>query len=226
MSTESSHLSLERLVTTVAVRLMAANAATSVTVSQEVLGVLVKYFDVDFSFLRYNDHAIRASILIAEWPVRPDIPDPDPLGVVYFADADPVFAESEHGKKPLVFRPDDEDYQKRIEEGRNIPQTSMAAAPLVSGDLTTGVVGFVKIGDRKWARGRTQRLGSHRIAIRTGPGSGEGRGAASSSRRTRRPDRGVQPPGTPGPPGNPFGTGTSRSGNGPVLRHGSAEDHQ
>ncbi len=158
MSTESSHLSLERLVTTVAVRLMAANAATSVTVSQEVLGVLVKYFDVDFSFLRYNDHAIRASILIAEWPVRPDIPDPDPLGVVYFADADPVFAESEHGKKPLVFRPDDEDYQKRIEEGRNIPQTSMAAAPLVSGDLTTGVVGFVKIGDRKWGEDELNAL--------------------------------------------------------------------
>ena len=150
MSAESVRLSLERLVTTVAVRLMAANAATSVQVSQEVLAVLVEYFDVDVSFLRYNDHSIRASMLVAEWPVRPDVPDPDPLGLVYFENADPVFAESEHGKKPLVFRPEDEDYQKRIEEGRYVPQTSMAAAPLVSGDLTTGVVGFVKFGDREW----------------------------------------------------------------------------
>ena len=111
MTAENSPLSLERLVTAVAARLMPANAATSVKISQEVLALLVEYFDVDVSFLRYNDHSIRASILVAEWPVRPDIPDPDPLKVVYFADADPVFASAEHEKKPTVFRPEQEDYQ-------------------------------------------------------------------------------------------------------------------
>ncbi|BBY48622.1 bifunctional diguanylate cyclase/phosphodiesterase [Mycolicibacterium arabiense] len=136
--------------TDVAVDLMASNAATSVPVARKVLAMLVAYFDVDVSFLRYNDHSIRASLLVAEWPERLDVPDPDPLGVVYFADADPVFAASEHGKKPLVFRPENEDYQRRIEEARTVPQTSMAAAPLVSGDLTTGVLGFVKFGDREW----------------------------------------------------------------------------
>jgi diguanylate cyclase (GGDEF)-like protein len=150
VSAEIPSLSLDRLVTTVAVRLMAANAATSTLVSQEVLGVLVEYFDVDVSFLRHNDHAVRASVLVAEWPVRSDVPDPDPLRVVYFADADPVFALAEHSKTPTVFRPDNDDYQKRIEEGRSVPQVSMAAAPLVSGDLTTGVLGFVKYGDREW----------------------------------------------------------------------------
>jgi diguanylate cyclase (GGDEF)-like protein len=147
---ESSPLSLDRLVTTVAVRLMAANAATSAIVSQDVLAVLLEYFDVDESFLRYNDHPIRASILVAEWPPRPNIPDPDPLRVVFYRDADPVFALAENLKKPMVFRPDNEDDQKRIGEGRDVPQTSMAAAPLVSGDLTTGVLGFVKFGDREW----------------------------------------------------------------------------
>lgn len=150
MFAESSQVSLERLVVTVAAQLMAANAATSAQVSQDVLAVLVDYFAVDVSFLRYNDHSIHASVLVAEWPVRPDVPDPDPLRVVYFEDADPVFKHAEDFKKPIVFRPDDADYQKTIEEGRNIPQTSMAAAPLVSGDLTTGVLGFVKIGDREW----------------------------------------------------------------------------
>lgn len=136
--------------TTVAVRLMAANAATSALVSQEALAVILEYFDVDTSFLRYNDHAIRASVLIAEWPLRPNVPDPDPLKVVYFKDADPVFARAEHAKKPLVFRPDDEAYQKLIAEGRSAPQTTVAAAPLVSGDVTTGVLGFAKNGDREW----------------------------------------------------------------------------
>ena len=136
--------------TAVAAQLMAATAATSPLVSGEVLRDLVKYFDVDFSFLRYNDHSIRASILVAEWPLRPDVPDPDPLKVVSYETADPVFAAAEHAKKPMVFRPENQDYQKRIEEGRHLAETSMAGCPLVSGDVTTGVLGFVKVGDREW----------------------------------------------------------------------------
>ncbi|HUO36688.1 MAG TPA: sensor domain-containing diguanylate cyclase, partial [Mycobacterium sp.] len=129
--------SLDLVVTAVATQLMAANAATSAEVSRWVLADLVGHFDVDVSFLRYNDHNTLASRLIAEWPPHPDIPDPDPLTQVYFKDADRVFTESEHGKKPVAFRPG--------------PDTSMAAAPLLSGDVTTGVLGFVKFGDRQWS---------------------------------------------------------------------------
>lgn len=76
----------------------------------------------------------------------------DPLRVVYFADADPVFAETEHRKTPLVVHPtaEPDDYQRRIGANRNVPQISMAATPLVSGDLTTGALGFVKYGNREW----------------------------------------------------------------------------
>jgi diguanylate cyclase (GGDEF)-like protein len=145
--------SLELLVTSVATELMGVTAATSVEVSQKVLADLVAYFDVDVSFLRRNDHRIRASILVAEWPLRPGIPDPDPLSVVYFADADPVFALCEHQKEPIVFRPEPatDDYQRTISESRQIPATSMACVPLLSGDVTTGVLGFVKFGDRDWS---------------------------------------------------------------------------
>jgi diguanylate cyclase (GGDEF)-like protein len=145
-------VSLDLLVTSVASQLMAATAANATEVSQQVLANLVEYFDVDVSFLRHNDHEMRASVLVTEWPPRPDVPDPDPLAVVYFADADPVFAVSENAKKPAVFRPEPatEEYQRRVEDGSGIPATSMAAAPLISGDLTTGVLGFVKFGDREW----------------------------------------------------------------------------
>ena len=145
--------SLELVVTSVATELMGVTAATSVEVSQKVLADLVAYFDVDVSFLRRNDHRIRASILVAEWPLRPGIPDPDPLSVVYFADADPVFALCEHQKEPIVFRPEPatDDYQRTISESRQIPATSMACVPLLSGDVTTGVLGFVKFGDRDWS---------------------------------------------------------------------------
>jgi diguanylate cyclase (GGDEF)-like protein len=144
--------SLELVVTSVATKLMVVNAATSVEVSQRVLADLVEYFKVDVSFLRYNDNRMHASILVAEWPVRPGIPDPDPLAVVYFADGDPVFALTEHQKEPVVFRPElaTDDYQRTINEGWSIATSSMACVPLLSGDTTTGVLGFIKSGDRDW----------------------------------------------------------------------------
>jgi len=145
-------VSLDLVVTSVATRLMSATAGDAAQVSQQVLAHLVEYFNVDVSFLRHNDHNIRASRLVAEWPPRTDVPDPDPLALVYFEDADPVFAFSEHAKERLVIRPEPatDDYQRRIEEGRHVPATSMAAAPLLSGDITTGALGFVKFGDRVW----------------------------------------------------------------------------
>ncbi|WP_370647260.1 putative bifunctional diguanylate cyclase/phosphodiesterase [Mycobacterium sp. IDR2000157661] len=131
---------------------MGVDAASHVEVSRRVLADLVSFFGIDVSFLRHNDHQRRASLLVAEWPIRPGIPDPDPLAIVYFADADPVFALAEHQKEPVVFRPEPstDEYQQTIHEGRQVPTTSMACVPMLSGDVTTGVLGFVKFGDRDW----------------------------------------------------------------------------
>lgn len=152
MSDSAAHRSLDLVVTSVASQLMSANAATSVEVSRQVMADLVSYLGVDVSFLRYNDHTIGASRLIAEWPVRPDGADPHPLALVNFAEADPVVAASEHAKKPMVFRPEPgiDEHPRHMNEGRAIPAMSMAAAPLVSGEVTTGVLGFAKFGDREW----------------------------------------------------------------------------
>ncbi|MBX9640455.1 MAG: EAL domain-containing protein [Mycobacteriaceae bacterium] len=143
---------LDQIVTAVANQLIGADAGTSVDVSRRVLAYLVDQLGVDVSFLRHNDHDIDATKLVAEWPPRHDIPDPDPLAVIYFADADPVFALCKHAKEPLVVRPEpaSDDYQRRIREGRQIMATSLAAVPLISADVTTGVLGFVKYGDREW----------------------------------------------------------------------------
>lgn len=143
---------LDQLVTAAAADLMAATAANHALISQRVLGDLVAHLEVDFGFLRHNDHTIHATVLVAEWPPRPEIPDPDPIGVVYFSDADSVFALAENQKVPYVARPepDHADYQDRIESGTGLPATSLACVPLLSGDLTTGILGFIKIGDREW----------------------------------------------------------------------------
>lgn len=138
------------LVTASAAELMAATAADSAAISQRVLGDLVRELGVDFSFLRHNDHAIHATVLVAEWPPRNA--DPDPIGVVYFADADSVFAQAEHLKMPEVVRPApaNADYQRNIDEGTGWGAVSLAAVPLLSGDVTTGTLAFGKVGDREW----------------------------------------------------------------------------
>lgn len=144
--------SLDDLVTAAAAELMAATATSHVASSERVIENVVSHLAVDFGFLRHNDHTIRATVLVALWPPREYVPDPDPLGVVHFADADPVFAMAENLKEPGVLRPEAEnaDYQRGIEEGTGVPTSSIACVPLLSGDVTTGTLGFVKIGDRDW----------------------------------------------------------------------------
>src|ERR1700759_1208360 len=118
--------SLDELVTAVAADLMAATAATAPAVSERTLGILAGDLGVDFGFLRHTDHSIRATVLIAEWPARNA--DPDPIGVVYFAEADSVFALIEDYKDPYVLRPEaaNEDYQRNITEGTGWPPVSLA----------------------------------------------------------------------------------------------------
>jgi diguanylate cyclase (GGDEF)-like protein len=144
--------SLDRVVTDAATQLMEADAGTAADVSQRVLAELVDHFDVDVSFLRHNDHQIRATRLVAEWPPRPDIPDPDPLAIIYFKDADPIFAMLEHAKEPVVVRPEPvtDEYGRIIEDGGGMFVTSIAAAPLLSAGDTTGALGFIKFDDREW----------------------------------------------------------------------------
>lgn len=151
---------LANIVTAVATKLMGATAATAAEISTEILAELVAILDVDVSFLRYNDHDIHATVLVAEWPPRPDIPDPDPLHTIYFADADPIFAMCEHSKEPIVLRPGsaNEDYQRTISEASGIPAISLSSVPLLSGDVTTGALGFVKYGDRAWTQDELNTL--------------------------------------------------------------------
>ncbi len=156
ISEEPVPRSLDLVVTSVATQLMEATGSTATQVSEKVLAQLVEQFDVDASFLRHHDHEIRASILVAEWPPRTDVPDPDPMAVVHFTSADPVVAQCEHGRKPVVIRP--ERSQRRIGGAKQMASQSVAAAPLVSAETTTGVLGFVKNGARKWKQAELNTL--------------------------------------------------------------------
>jgi diguanylate cyclase len=147
--------SLDSVVTSVAAQLVDATASTFAAVSRQVLANLIEQFDADVGFLRHNDQNLRASRLVAEWPPRPDSPNPDPLEVVHFTSADPIFAYCAHGKGPIAIRLDPTShayraYQRHIPESRRIESPSVAAAPLVSRGVTTGLLGFMKSSGRTW----------------------------------------------------------------------------
>ncbi len=149
----AANQSLDELVTSAASHLMGVTATTLRGVCIELLRELVGHFDVDLSFLRRNDHLARTTTLIAEWPPRPHVPEPDPLGVVSFAGADRTFAATEHLARVMITHPDgaDDDYQETVREGSGLPGfVSSATVPLLSSDGTMGVLGFIKFGDRDW----------------------------------------------------------------------------
>lgn len=144
---------LDDLVTAVAGRLMAATAVSSAEVSRQVLAELVTQFDVDVSFLRYNDHLARTTTLIAEWPPRTFLPDPDPLGVVSFDSGDPVFAAAEWAREPVFFRPEagTPGYMQILDEPAGVGPASLVFVPLLSGEATTGSLGFIKYALKEWS---------------------------------------------------------------------------
>ncbi|MFC8386779.1 putative bifunctional diguanylate cyclase/phosphodiesterase [Nocardia sp. NPDC057272] len=143
---------LDSLVTQVASELMGVDATTMVVASERVLASLVDYFDVEFAYLRHTVREQRQTVLIAEWPRRPYVPDPDPLRVIDFAEADSLFLASENAVEPIIVSRGDEypDYQEMIRQTTGMPSMVTACVPLVSRGVSTGALGFVRRGDRAW----------------------------------------------------------------------------
>lgn len=142
---------IEEVVSQIAERLMSTTLETMQASLDWTVETLARYLEADIAFLRRNDHVNDVSILLSEYPHR-EVPDPDPLAVVAF-DSDPIFAASRDLKAPMVVRhPEEQDeaYTKRVEEARGEAAFSVAGVPLVYGDVTEGVLAFVRLGRLDW----------------------------------------------------------------------------
>jgi diguanylate cyclase (GGDEF)-like protein len=139
---------------------MAATPSTAAEVSEDALKTLVEQLNLDAGFLRHNDHDVRASMLVAEWPPRTDPPNPDPLAVVAFTTADPVFTTCAHAKNLVVIRPEpaDSGYVRQLEVSHRVESPSVVAAPLIAGTVTTGMLGMVKFRRPKWKPGELNTI--------------------------------------------------------------------
>jgi diguanylate cyclase (GGDEF)-like protein len=150
---------LDELVSQVAERLMSAssrNRQETLTWTTRVLG---EFLGADTAFLRRNDHARGMSVMVAEWPPRENIPDPDPLGEVPF-DADPIFERTRDLRGPFLsgVQETPEEYLERVEEGSGVADVDGAAVPLLLADATWGVLGFLHFGRHAWTKAEINAL--------------------------------------------------------------------
>jgi diguanylate cyclase (GGDEF)-like protein len=150
---------LDALIARVAVELMSVTAKTMSTSFESILRVLNEFFNVDTSFLRSNDREREMSVLVAEWPRRENIPDPDPLGQVPFGQ-DPTFDATRDLAEPYLMRPTNssEAYRERVRQGSGVSEVSLAMVPLRREGKTVGILGFISFGDRIWEVPETNAL--------------------------------------------------------------------
>ena len=155
LATRESNLLLQRrldeLVARVAEHLMSGTAANRFEVLQWTVRQLCEFIEADTTFIRRNDHQRGLSVLEAEWPIRENIPDPDPLGEVPF-DSDPVFMALKDLRRPFMPEVNEtpDDYLSRVESGSGVSLVAGGAVPLLMGDTTWGVLGFLHFGLHKW----------------------------------------------------------------------------
>ena len=150
---------LNTMVGAMAGRLMGARLESRVATLNWIVAELGRHLGSDVVFLRRQDSERRLTILEAEWPIRNWVgPGEDPLGVVPF-DADPVFTVLENLKRPYFAGLDDTgggDYLERVETatggGEIAPGVVGVAVPLLSGDETWGVLGFLHFTPHVWTR--------------------------------------------------------------------------
>lgn len=138
-------------IASIASQLREATASTAVEVSEQVLARLVERFDLQAGFLRHNDHQLRASFLIAQWPPRIHVEDPDAAPPVCF-DCGPLLALGDGSPKPIVIGPDElPPACRRCLTGPNRgTPASVVIAPLVSSETITGTLGAVISNGTAW----------------------------------------------------------------------------
>ena len=150
---------LDELVAQVAERLMSTSAENRQETLDWVCQVLAEFLVADVAFIRRNDLNRELSILEAEYPIRLDKPDPDPLGEVAF-DVDPLFMATRDMRAPYLTGGDDvtDEYKDRAKDGAGVTPAAGAAVPLLLGDSTWGVLGFLHFNLHDWVPAEVNAL--------------------------------------------------------------------
>ena len=152
-------LHLDDVVALVAERVMNTTEETLSETYSWVVKLLGEEFGSDVAFLRRHNYVDETSDLIGEWPVYPlEEGEVHPLGVVTF-DSDPVWAATRDLKKPFFGDDVDlESFHDRLEQIAGVAGEVACAIPLLMGDVTWGIIGFLHFEPHTWIPAEMQSL--------------------------------------------------------------------
>ena len=148
---------LDELVSKVAERLMSASATNRQEVLDWTVKELCQFLKTDVAFIRRNDHVRGLSIMESEWPVRENIPNPDPLAEVPF-DSDPVFGAMRNLRGPFLPGVDFDEYLAHVDDLTGIDDVYGAAVPLLMHDETWGILAFLHFDKHTWVQAEINAL--------------------------------------------------------------------
>lgn len=151
---------LDELVADVAVRLMNTDATSHQKSLEWVLEKLAMFLGADVAFLRRNDHDRGVTVMEAEWPNRNwSGPGPDPLGVVAF-NSDVMWANMKDQREPYLMGAEQttEDYLELVKSGAGVPEVGGGTVPLLLGETTWGVLGFLHFTSHIWSAAEIHTL--------------------------------------------------------------------
>jgi len=148
---------LDELVSKVAVRLMSASSSNRQEVFDWTVKELCEFLSTDVAFIRRNDHVRGLSIMEAEWPIRENIPTPDPLAEVPF-DSDPIFGAMRDLRGPYLPGVDFDEYLAHVDEATGVDDVFGAAVPLLMHDQTWGILGFLHFNKHTWVQAEINAL--------------------------------------------------------------------
>ncbi len=142
---------LDELVAQVAERLMSTSAANRKETLEWVTKVLAEFLQADVAFIRRNDLVRELTILESEYPIREEVPDPDPLGEVRF-DSDPIFMATRNLRAPYLTGVSDatDEYRDRAQVASGVTPAAGVAVPLLLGEATWGIIGFIHFNMYDW----------------------------------------------------------------------------
>ena len=140
------------IIAQVVAQMAGASEFSAARLYERLLAQLAEQFEADGAFLRHDNHTLRASTLIAEWPRRAPASEPASPAKIDFVEDDIVLAGDL--KAPAVFAAD----ESTLVAGHG-RASYVAVAPLLWGTVTTGVIGLTKSGGKRWAPDELDALG-------------------------------------------------------------------
>lgn len=143
-----------RIIGQLVTQMTGASAFSAPKIYERLLAQLTEMLEADSAFLRHDNHTLKASMRIAEWPQQ----YPSSPAKIEFVDNDEVLAGDLRAPTVIAAGGSKFAHSSGL-VARHGAASSIAVAPLLWGTMTTGVIGLTRSCGSQWAPQEIDTLG-------------------------------------------------------------------